>query len=53
MPKNIEEEQLPKGMENEKKEPITQKEALDGCVGCSAFGCLPFAFGIALIIKVL
>lgn len=51
--KKVEEEQLTKEIENEKKEPITQKEALDGCVGCSAFGCLPFALGIALIIKVL
>ena len=28
---------------NEEKEPITQKEFLDGCVGCSSLGCLPFA----------
>ncbi|MGF2616306.1 hypothetical protein ACQUWN_11960 [Rossellomorea aquimaris] len=53
MQRNIEEKQLPKEIENQKKEPITQKEALDGCVGCSSFGCLPFAFGIALIIKLL
>ncbi|WP_187445034.1 hypothetical protein [Rossellomorea vietnamensis] len=51
MSKISEETQLPKDIENDKEEPITQKEALDGCAGCSAFGCLPFALGIALIIK--
>jgi hypothetical protein len=28
--------------ENEKKEEIEQKEFLDGCIGCSSLGCLPF-----------
>ncbi|MGD6966339.1 hypothetical protein ACQCVP_07920 [Rossellomorea vietnamensis] len=51
MSKIIEATQLPNDIENDEEEPITQKEALDGCAGCSAIGCLPFALGIALIIK--
>ncbi|WP_458413249.1 hypothetical protein ACNQFZ_21135 [Schinkia sp. CFF1] len=39
--------------ENEEKEPITEKEFLDGCVGCSSLGCLPFAVVcIAFIVRV-
>lgn len=28
--------------ENKEKEPISQKEFFDGCIGCSSLGCLPF-----------
>ncbi|MFD1018648.1 hypothetical protein [Thalassobacillus hwangdonensis] len=26
------------------EEAYKEKEVLDGCAGCSAYGCLPFAF---------
>ncbi|MEQ6378184.1 hypothetical protein RZN22_19255 [Bacillaceae bacterium S4-13-58] len=51
MLKDNEQEQPPNKAENEDKEPITQKEFLDGCVGCSSLGCLPIAaVFIALIV---
>lgn len=39
--------------DNEEKKPITEKEFLDGCVGCSSFGCLPFVVVfIVLMVKI-
>lgn len=41
-------------IEEKEKEPLTQKEFLDGCVGCSSIGCLPFAIVfLVLIVKIM
>jgi hypothetical protein len=51
--KDTKQEQSPNETVYDEKEPITQKEFLDGCVGCSSLGCLPFAVVfIGTIVKV-
>lgn len=53
MAKDNEKEQSGIETESGEKEPITQKEFLDGCVGCSSLGCLPFAgVFIAVIVNI-
>jgi hypothetical protein len=38
--------------EQEEKEPITEKEVLDGCFGCSALGCLPLVLVVVVTIVI-